>query len=242
LQQEGRTAKFSFTIIVGPKRALSRAEKGKEIGQWARQAPHSGDSYLPSDCEGPVRGLTNPQCAPTPSPWAQDVEDCRCADLIRIKKLLPEDHELRRLSIRKLPRDALDQFEPQLLTACRTSARRPDAVPAGELRRVEDVDGNGLRIVSWVGQRSFMHDFTRPGRRVTGFRVRPSSIPVGPDTGRHLIPLGLDVSAKHHLMAGLAQPRFIATQTGDDLADIGDKVAARAINAAPNDRAEVRYN
>jgi hypothetical protein len=41
LQPEGRAAKFSFTIIVDGKRALSGAEKGKELGQWARQAPHS---------------------------------------------------------------------------------------------------------------------------------------------------------------------------------------------------------
>ena len=41
MQHEERTAKFSFTVIVDGKRALSGAEKGKEIGQWARQAPHS---------------------------------------------------------------------------------------------------------------------------------------------------------------------------------------------------------
>jgi hypothetical protein len=39
--QQGRAAKFSFTVIVDGKRALSGAEKGKEIGQWPRQAPHS---------------------------------------------------------------------------------------------------------------------------------------------------------------------------------------------------------
>ena len=57
--------------------------------------------------------------------------------------------------------------------ACRDSARRPDAVPPGELRRVEDVDSNGLKIVSWVGQRSFVHDFNRArwgARLVTSIR------------------------------------------------------------------------
>src|SRR3984893_6607330 len=41
VQHEGRAANFSFAIIVDGKRALSGAEKGKEKGQWARQAPHS---------------------------------------------------------------------------------------------------------------------------------------------------------------------------------------------------------
>jgi hypothetical protein len=34
-----------------------------------------------------------------------------------------------------------------------------------EMRRVEEVDGNGMKIVKWIGQRSFVHDFTIPGRR-----------------------------------------------------------------------------
>src|ERR1700756_2385326 len=37
----GALQEFSFPIIVDGKRALSGAEKGKEIGQSARQAPHS---------------------------------------------------------------------------------------------------------------------------------------------------------------------------------------------------------
>src|SRR6516225_3744583 len=41
LAARGRAARFSFTVIVDGKRALSGAEKGKEIGQRPRQAPHS---------------------------------------------------------------------------------------------------------------------------------------------------------------------------------------------------------
>jgi hypothetical protein len=48
LHHKGRAARFSFTVIVDGKRALSGAEKGKETGQWAQQAPHS-----PPVCSGP---------------------------------------------------------------------------------------------------------------------------------------------------------------------------------------------
>jgi hypothetical protein len=33
------------------------------------------------------------------------------------------------------------------------------------MRRVEERDGNGLRIVKWIGQHCFTRDFTTPGRR-----------------------------------------------------------------------------
>jgi hypothetical protein len=44
--------------------------------------------------------------------------------------------------------------------------------------------------------------------------------------GRHILAC-LGAFAEHDLVAGLAQPRFIATQAGDDPADIGDEAAAQ---------------
>ena len=63
-------------------------------------------------------------------------------------------------------------IEPQLLAAASASAWRPDAVPRGTIERRVAVDGNtGRKIVHWLGQESFVKDFTRPGRRVTSFRT-----------------------------------------------------------------------
>jgi hypothetical protein len=48
LAARGRAAKFSFTVIVDGKRALSGAEKGKEIGQG-----HGKRHILRPSCPGP---------------------------------------------------------------------------------------------------------------------------------------------------------------------------------------------
>jgi hypothetical protein len=96
----------------------------------------------------------------------EPVDEYRRRELIKAKKLLPDDHELRKIQVRQLNNDALDVLQPQILAACRDTAFRRDSVPEdAPLRRVESVDGNGLKIVDWIGQRSFVHDFTQPGRR-----------------------------------------------------------------------------
>jgi hypothetical protein len=99
----------------------------------------------------------------------QDILDYRRNELVRIKKLLPDDHELRRVQIRQLPTAALDTFEPQYLRECRATAYRADTVPLGQMRRVEDIDANGLKIVKWIGQTSFVREMGRPCRRVVSF-------------------------------------------------------------------------
>lgn len=102
----------------------------------------------------------------------QDIDDYRRDHLVRLKKLLPNDHELRQLQIRRSPADALNTLEPQILAAASDSAWRADAVPPGRIERRESVDGNtGRKIVHWLGQQSFVKDMGRPGRRVTSFRV-----------------------------------------------------------------------
>jgi hypothetical protein len=106
-------------------------------------------------------------------PLAHDLDDYRRDLAVRVKKLLPEDHELRKVQFRRLPADAFEQFEPQLLAASRDCAWRPDAVPRGQIERREKTDSNGFKAVHWLGSHSFVRDLPchRPGRRVTSFRT-----------------------------------------------------------------------
>ena len=95
----------------------------------------------------------------------EEIDGYRRKLLIQAKKQLPDDHPLRGVQIRQLANDALDVLEPQIYDACHKAARRADTVPEdAPLRRVETRDANGLTIVDWVGRRSFVHDFNRPGR------------------------------------------------------------------------------
>jgi hypothetical protein len=110
------------------------------------------------------------QRAPPPV-LGQDLDAYRRDTLVKIKRLLPDGHELRKVQIRKMPDDALNVFEPQILKAARAEAYNPNTVPRGEFRRVTEVDSNGLKIVKYIGQESFVRALTRPGRRVTSFRT-----------------------------------------------------------------------
>jgi hypothetical protein len=95
----------------------------------------------------------------------QSVDDYRRDTLVKLKKLLPENHELR-IPVRTLRNDALDILEPQILQAVRAEAHNPSTVPPGEFRRVVRVDSNGMKIVEWIGPQSFVKDMGRPGRRI----------------------------------------------------------------------------
>jgi hypothetical protein len=100
----------------------------------------------------------------------QDIDAYRRDTLVKIKKQLPEGHELRKVQIRQLDNDVLDIIEPKLLQACRHEAYNPESVPLGQMRRVVDIDPqNGQKIVKFIGQRSFVFDMGRPGRRVVSF-------------------------------------------------------------------------
>jgi hypothetical protein len=106
-----------------------------------------------------------------PSPvLSQSVEDYRRETLVKIKRLLPDDHELRNIQVRRMPSDALEVFDPQLCQACKEEAYNPNTVPRGEFRIVPEVDSNGMRIYRFVGQESFVKQMGRPGRRVKSFR------------------------------------------------------------------------
>ena len=84
--------------------------------------------------------------------------------LIQAKKLLPGDNELRHVQIRQLPSDALRQFEDMIYPAAKAEGYKADSVPAGEMRKVVEVDGNGMKIIKWIGQHSFVKDLGQPGR------------------------------------------------------------------------------
>jgi hypothetical protein len=71
-----------------------------------------------------------------------------------------------------LKADALQVFEPQLLNACVVEANNPQHVPAGELRKIEELDEYGkLKTIRWIGQECFVKEMGRPGRRVVSFRT-----------------------------------------------------------------------
>jgi hypothetical protein len=102
----------------------------------------------------------------------EEIENYRRIQLIKAKNLLPEGHELRKIQIRQLRSDALDVFQQQILKACKEAAYDKTSVPVdAPLRRVEHTDGNGMKVVDFIGQRSFIHDFNRQGRRVVSFRT-----------------------------------------------------------------------
>jgi hypothetical protein len=120
--------------------------------------------------------------APAPV-LGEDITEYRQRLAILAKKQLPVDHELRKVTYRRLDSAILDNFEPQLLQAVQRAAYDPTSVPPGEFRRVTELDGNGNRIVKFIGPQSFVKDMGRPGRRVVSFqtpngRVNASGIPV----------------------------------------------------------------
>jgi hypothetical protein len=107
------------------------------------------------------------------SPWdmrargptlGEDPDRYRRDLLIQAKKLLPGDNELRHVQVRQLPRDALGQFEDLIYPAAKAEAHNATSVSPGEVRKVVEVDGDGLKMIRWVGQRSFVDQFLQPGR------------------------------------------------------------------------------
>jgi hypothetical protein len=119
------------------------------------------------------------------SPWdmrargptlGEDPDTYRRDLLIQAKKLLPGTNKLRQVQIRQLPAAALGKFEDLIYPAAKAEAYSADSVPDGEMRKVVEIEpNNGLKIIKFIGQRSFVHDFTQPGRLA---RIRdPSQFP-----------------------------------------------------------------
>jgi hypothetical protein len=110
--------------------------------------------------------------APAP-PLGQDPQDYRRDLAVMAKRQLPYDHQLRKIKLWKLPRDAFETLEPQVYDACREAANRPDSVPPGEMREVTRINPeNGHKEIHFIGDTSFVKDFTRPGRKVVSFMHR----------------------------------------------------------------------
>ena len=108
--------------------------------------------------------------APAPV-LGESVDHYRRETLVQMKRLLPDDHELRNIQVRRMPADALEVFDPQLCQACRQEAYNPNTVPPGQFRIVPELDSNGLKINTFVGPESFVKQMTRPGRRVLSFNT-----------------------------------------------------------------------
>jgi hypothetical protein len=102
-------------------------------------------------------------------PLSQDIYDYRRDHTARIQQFLPEGHELRSIPIHKLAADAYEVYEKQILDAAADSAWRPDAVPKGTIERRTKTDDFGLKIISYLGEESFVREMGRPGRRVASF-------------------------------------------------------------------------
>jgi hypothetical protein len=101
----------------------------------------------------------------------EDPDRYRRRLMIQAKNQLPDNHELRGVTVNKLPSDALEAYEPQFFKACKDAAYRADSVPPGEMRRVEETDTNGTKMVKWIGQECFVRDLMPPSRLVLGFRT-----------------------------------------------------------------------
>jgi hypothetical protein len=120
--------------------------------------------------------------APAPV-LGEDHGDYRRRLAILAKKQLPDDHKLRQVQVRRMDDQALNMMEPQIYQACRTEAFNPNTVPPGQFRRIPYTGPDGYKEIRFVGPRSFVHEFSRPGRRVASFNT-----PNGPidASGRYL--------------------------------------------------------
>jgi hypothetical protein len=146
--------------------ALSRAEQEEEREhalrvQRALRAvqERADDAYQPWGFRAPA-----PVLGCDPDEYRRDL-------LIKAKRLLPGDNRLRHVQVRQLPHSALGQFEDMIFAAAKAEAFRPDSVPEGEMRRVEERDSNGLKMIRWIGKVSFVKAMGRPGRRVVSFNT-----------------------------------------------------------------------
>lgn len=89
-----------------------------------------------------------------------------------LRKIQTALHKLRKVQFRQIKSDAFDVLEPRLQSEVKIYGNANSSVPYdAPLRRVERIDNNGLKFFDYLGQRSFIHDFTRPARRVVSFRT-----------------------------------------------------------------------
>jgi hypothetical protein len=106
--------------------------------------------------------------APAPV-LGQDANDYLLATCRKLKKALPEGHELRAVNYGRLNADVLYTLAPQLLKARVDEAKNPDNCAPGEIRMIVRRDINGKEVRDWIGRESFVRQMTVPGRRVVSF-------------------------------------------------------------------------
>jgi hypothetical protein len=121
--------------------------------------------------------------APVLSDSVTAVDDYVRNECVRAKKLLPMTDvrsapgeptfgELRRVQYRQLDHDALGVLMPSLLKAVSAAGKRNDSIPFdAPLREIHERDENGSHVVRFLGQRSFVHDYKAPVRRVISFNT-----------------------------------------------------------------------
>jgi len=108
----------------------------------------------------------------------QDVNEYR-ADCCRTFKrtYLTPDQDLYKVDYRRLVSeghlDVFNNFERQLIPACREGAFNPLTVPKGDIRAIPKRDGftGTISEIVHIGQDSFVKFMGRPGRRVQAFRT-----------------------------------------------------------------------
>ena len=106
--------------------------------------------------------------APQPIP-GMDVNQYRAETCRTLKRaFLPQVHPMYRIDYRRLVANddlaTLKNLEPALLAAVVKAANDSATVPAGELRKIEELDEYGkVKTVRFVGD-SFIRQFTIPGR------------------------------------------------------------------------------
>jgi hypothetical protein len=113
------------------------------------------------------------------SPWGfrakeptigEDPDRYRRRLMIQAKNQLPDNHELRGITVNRLPADALEAYEPQFFKACKDAAFQPDTVSPGEFRQIEKINSeNGYKERIFVGPECFVKQMNIPGRRAYFF-------------------------------------------------------------------------
>jgi hypothetical protein len=106
-------------------------------------------------------------------PWGEFRRDLA----VQVKKLLPEDHKLRAVQYRSLRNDA---YETLVTSCCSRIWHRNDSIPYdAPLRQVTEIDGNGIKMVKFLGQRHFIEDFKSPVRKVFCFNTPQGAMTPG---------------------------------------------------------------
>jgi hypothetical protein len=126
-------------------------------------------------------GMRAPE--PTRIDSADDVHDYRRRMAADAKLQLPRNGasaregdptfaELRSLRYRTMADDVYERLEPALLRAVTAASKRNDSVPATDPpREIHERNENGQHVIRFLGERSFIHDFKAPVRRLLGFKT-----------------------------------------------------------------------